>query len=213
MLLMIGTIAGVVLLGGGVVYAAVQRERARTWQIGEVATRMRWTYEAAPALPPAIPGIEPFARGRRHRARNRVAHERGGEPAAAFDLGYITGSGQHAQRHSIGMAQLPLTRAVPVFAVRPEHLGHRLAGALGMQDIDFAERPRFSTLFLLRGPDEAAIRTAFTPAVLEFFEAHPGLGAASTGRELFVWQPARVAPEHLETFLAMAGELRRRLER
>ena len=95
--------------------------------------------------------------------------------------------------------------------MRAEHIGHRIAGVFGMQDIDFPERPEFSRRYLLRGSDEGGIRAVFTPTVQDFFEAYEGIGAASSGQRLYLWRGIIAAPDEVETLMAMAIDLRRRL--
>jgi len=54
-------------------------------------------------------------------------------------------------------------------------------------DIDFPERPRFSSQFLLYGPDEAAIRRLFTLQRLDALERYPKLCIAGRGNCLFFY--------------------------
>jgi hypothetical protein len=39
-----------------------------------------------------------------------------------------------------------------------------IVSAFGYQDIDFGNRPTFSSKYLLRGPDEPSVRNLFTDA-------------------------------------------------
>jgi hypothetical protein len=60
---------------------------------------------------------------------------------------------------------------LPAFTLTRENVLHRVAGAVaGYQDVDFDEFPVFSRTFLLRGPDEAALRAWFTPSRLNALE-------------------------------------------
>lgn len=203
---------GVAALVGGILYGMHLAEKKRTEAVRELAGRMSWKFEENPLVPGPLAGLEPFASGRRHRIRNRVIREREGDWVSAFDLHYMVQAGKHAKHYGQTLAEVAVPSGMPAFVVRPEHFGHRIAGALGMQDLDFAEYPAFSKLFLLRGPDEGGIRSLFTPPVVEFFEAHPGVGAACTGTRLYLYYSDRLAPpEELETRLEMIRELRRRL--
>jgi len=67
---------------------------------------------------------------------------------------------------------------------------------MGYQDIDFEISPGFSKKYLLRGPDDAAIRSVFTSRALIFFESEPGLCVEADGRKLIVYRHSvRVKPE------------------
>jgi hypothetical protein len=85
---------------------------------------------------------------------------------------------------------------------------------MGYQDIDFESNPAFSKKYLLRGPDDAAVRSAFTMRVLMFFEAEEGLCVEGDGRALIVYRHStRVKPEALREFIdkgiRIAGLFRR----
>jgi len=59
---------------------------------------------------------------------------------------------------------------IPDFALEPEGLWSRFAELTIGKDIDFQDQPGFSAKFYLRGSDEAAVRTFFTPALRSFLE-------------------------------------------
>jgi hypothetical protein len=205
------TVGAVALLTGGIAYVAYVQEKKRTQEMAALAAGMGWGFEAEPGLPPGLAGVEPFGHGHSHRVRNRITRSRGDTQVAVFDFFYTTGRGKSRKNHRNTVTHLPLPVVTPVFSVRAEHFGHRIAGVFGMQDIDFPEYPAFSQRYLLRGTDEPAIRRAFNPAVVEFFEAHTRLGASCSGRDLFVWLDGLAPTAEIETRMEMALELRRRL--
>ncbi|MEC9473853.1 MAG: hypothetical protein VX584_04130, partial [Actinomycetota bacterium] len=63
---------------------------------------------------------------------------------------------------------------LPTFVIRPENLFHKIGSTFGYQDIDFDAHPTFSKRYLLRGPDEEAIRNTFTDEFLSSYERHKG---------------------------------------
>ena len=83
-----------------------------------------------------------------------------------------------------------------------------------LHDIDFPEAPNFSKRFLLRGAQEHAIRAAFNPAVLDFFEHHPGMSAEGCGRQLIYYRADHLQrPAGLRGFMRQGCELAKLLAR
>ena len=103
--------------------------------------------------------------------------------------------------------------SLPSFELRPEHMFHKIGQALGYQDIDFDSHPTFSKQFLLRGPNEAAIRDFFTPELLEFFESHPGVSVEAAGdRMIFYRASKRIKPEDVRSFMEAGFKIFARLK-
>ncbi|HEY0404709.1 MAG TPA: hypothetical protein VGC89_03215, partial [Pyrinomonadaceae bacterium] len=74
--------------------------------------------------------------------------------------------------------------------------------ALGYQDIDFVNHPTFSSKYLLRGPDEPAIRNAFNEAALAYYENNLKLCTDGGGNEIFFYrQNVRVEPHNVRALL------------
>lgn len=95
---------------------------------------------------------------------------------AIFDYRYTTGSGKNKSTYNqTVVAMESASLQLPSFTLRPEHFFDKLGSAMGFQDIDFDDHPEFSKLFVLKGPDEAAIRAFFDPPLLDFFAALPGI--------------------------------------
>jgi len=105
---------------------------------------------------------------------------------------------------------------LPEFSLKPEQFIHKLASTFGYQDIDFVDHLDFSRRYLLRGPDEPAIRGAFAPQVLSFFQSQDKLCAESLpgGRLLVFRLDRRVKPdpaalrELVETALSVVAAFR-----
>jgi hypothetical protein len=77
--------------------------------------------------------------------------------------------------------------------------------AFGYQDIDFGQRPEFSKQYLLRGPDEIAIRQTFNDALLSFFESYSGTCFDGGTNQLFVFRAGhRFQPQEIQSQLALA---------
>jgi hypothetical protein len=177
-----------------VVARRVSQERADG--LRALAAELGWTYLERVDFH-AVPDLERFElfkSGRSKRLSNLLTSPAGERRAILFDYKYVTGSGKssHTHRQTVFYATTD-DLTLPPFSLRPENFLHRFAQLFGYQDIDFSGRPEFSRLFLLRGEDEARLRTAFNEEVLRFFEERPGRCAAALGGELLLWIPGKYA--------------------
>jgi hypothetical protein len=205
-------------VGGLALVAALRRApQRRTEALGAAAERMGWGFrETVPFKTiPDLDRFELFRQGHSKKLRNLLTSPPGEPRAVVFDYAYTTGAGKsQATHHQTVFYATGERLALPVFSLRPEHFFHRVAGIFGYQDIDLERRPVFSRAFLLRGEDEAAVRTAFTDPVVDFFEQKTRVCAAGTAHELLYWLPGRrLPPEELETFVAEGFELAGRFQR
>ena len=76
-------------------------------------------------------------------------------------------------------------------------------------DIDFDDYPQFSKRYLLRGPDEQAIRQSFTGDVIHFFEQlDEKWNIEAAGDRLIVYQRGkRLKPDRYPDFLKQTWEV------
>lgn len=134
-----------------------------------------------------------------------------GVKAAVFDYYYVTGSGKNRHTYNQSVVYFePRDLNLPLFSLRPEGVMHKLISAFGYQDIDFGQRPTFSSQYLLRGSDEAAVRSVFSDALLGFYEANQGSSTDGGGNQLFVFrQNYRLPPQEIQAYLTWAVQLKR----
>jgi len=100
---------------------------------------------------------------------------------------------------------------LPQFTLTPEGWLSRLGQVFGMQDIDFEDAPEFSKAYRLKGPDETAIRTLFTPEIRQFFAVTPGQQVGGGGRFLLWWLDGRLPnAEQLDEWLERGDQVHRR---
>lgn len=209
-------VAGIAALTG-VGFWLVEQDKKRTRALQTLAERLGWAFQPAPSLP-VLPGpsrFELFTEGRRQELRNHAVGERGGRPVAVFDFSYVTGSGksQAVWRQTVVHLQLPGAE-LPAFALRPEHVFHKIGGMFGYQDIDVEGDPEFSRRYLVRGADEAAIRALFDADVRDFYHRHPRACTEAAGADLFFWRTDKHAqPEDVELLVDEALELATRITR
>lgn len=183
--------------------AAERAARAR--EMYAASTQLGWTYlpEAQLDFFPNAEQYQLFAQGHSKEVLNLIHGERDGGRVAVFDYVYVTGHGKSRAEHSQTVALLETDKVkLPFFSLRPENVFHRIAGAFGYQDIDFANRLAFSDKYLLRGADEGQIRWAFNNEILAYYEVHPGLSTDGGGQRLVCYQEnIKVAPAQLSPFI------------
>ena len=183
-------------------------ERERTLGLKSSATLLGWQFaEEAPLN--YFPNLENFAlfsQGHTKQIKNLMYGETNGVKAALFDYIYVVGHGKHRQTYYQSVAYFePRHLNIPFFSLRPENVLHKLLAAFGYQDIDFGNRPTFSSKYLLRGTDEQAIRNAFSESLLGFYEANTGLCTDGGGNQLFIFrQGYRTPPHEAQSFINRA---------
>ena len=203
------------LFVGGIVTIVVliwlyqrKRERERTAALRPVATMLGWQFaEEAPLN--YLPHLESFAlfnQGHSKQIKNIMYGDTHGVKAALFDYIYTVGHGKNSQTHYQSVAYFePRNLNIPSFSLRPERLMHKLITAFGYQDIDFGNRPTFSSQYLLRGADELAIRQTFNDGLLGYYEANPGMSTDGGGSQLFIFsQGYRTPPHEAQSFIDSA---------
>lgn len=188
-------------------------EAQRAEAMRSIAARLGWGYrdEVSFETIPDLDRFELFTAGRRRRLTNVMTSPAGDPRAVLFDFTYTTGGGKsqatHRQTVYYGVSD---NLDLPQFSLRPQRFYHEIAKAFGYQDIDLETHPRFSAMFLLRGGDADAVRTAFNDAVVQFFEKQEGVCAAGMGRELLYWRPGtRVVDTDVERFVQAGMEATR----
>jgi hypothetical protein len=205
----------VVVIGVLVVATLVshKREQERTRQLRGVGPMLGWQFSEAADLN-WIPNLEAFGlfnQGHSKSITNAMYGEIDGVKAAVFDYHYVVGHGKNQSTYNQSVVYFePRNLNVPFFSLRPEHLIHKLISTFGYQDIDFGNRPTFSSKYLLRAPDEAAVRNLFNDALLAFYEVNLGLSADGGGNQLFLFQQNyRQPPHQIQSTVNAALQLQR----
>jgi hypothetical protein len=195
----------VVVLVVALVLLGRKAERARAEALQEASVAMGFSFEAEGDLDQikALGDLPLYARGHGSRLKNMLSGRAGADDAKIFDYQYTTGGGKesHTWKQTVAL-YAGGGRNLPDFVLAPENVFHKLGQLLGYQDIDFDSSPLFSSRYLLRGPDEAAIRSAFTVDTRAFFEQEPGWTVEVQGGNVGIYRAGKqVAPEDLGAFV------------
>jgi hypothetical protein len=190
-----------------IAYVYCRRERKRTEALRQLAEE--WQFDFTPkddgGLLNELAGWNSylFSLGRGRAVYNVLRGRASGLEMAIFDYDYHTGGGK--TRHDYCQTVVAFRfdgPPLPAFALRPENVWHKIGHQFGYQDIDFDGYPTFSSRYLLRGPNEAAVRAAFTDRVLSFYEGTQGLSAEAGGDWLLHYRHGRrVEAERIRPFL------------
>ena len=186
---------------GAVIFLNHRSQKKRAEAMERIAGELKlvFTPEGDETVMSEHSALHLFLQGRSKKIRNLIRGTVRDLNVSIFDYQYTTGAGKHQHTWSQTVISLqPQGRNLPAFTMRPENVFHKLGSMMGYQDIDFESNPVFSKKYLLRGPDDAAIRSVFTSRVLMFFESEPGLCVEADGRKLIVYRhSARAKPEVL----------------
>jgi hypothetical protein len=198
-------IAAVLVLVGGLIAVGIRMEKKRTEALEQACRMMGFTFQPDVDLEllKGFGDLPLYAHGHSRRARNLMTGRAGGRDVRLVDYQYTTGSGKNSHTWSQTVALFPEAgEGLPDLLLAPETVFHKIGSAFGYQDIDFESSPDFSSHYLLRGPDEMAIRSAFSVDALHFFGTNRGWHIEVRGGNVGVYRSGtRCKPEELRTFL------------
>jgi len=208
--------AAVLAAVGSGIYLSYALENKRTAALADVSLRMGFNFQTgiSKEQAPTFGDFHLFTRGHGRKGWNLMTGKTDGAAVSLFDYKYTTGGGKNSHTWTQTVAIFPETSALPEFVLAPEHWWDKIGALLGHKDINFEASPDFSTHYLLKGPDEAAIRAAFGAGALGFFAQNLGWSVEVKGGALAVYRMSkRPKPEEMQTFVAEVAAVRRALVR
>jgi hypothetical protein len=130
--------------------------------------------------------------GRGRTATSATTADSGELRLIVFDYQYTVGSGKNSSTRSYAVVlAIGSQFQLPRFSLEPETFIHRVADFFGFKDIDFEEDANFSDRFLLKGDQEEAIRSFFTPARRAKLVALGPLQIEAAGQCMIVYRPGK----------------------
>ncbi len=204
-LLPVVMVVAILALVGGLIAYTARKERERTEQLAALAQGMGYDFEPAPDLEAmkTFGALPLYEHGHSKKLANVLTGQAGERDVKLFDYKYTTGSGKNSHTWHQTVALFPKAgEGLPDLVLAPENVFHKIGAVFGYQDIDFDTSPEFSSHYLLRGPDETAIRSAFSADALSFFAQQRGWHVEIAGGSIAVYRSdKRCKPEDLRTFL------------
>ncbi|MEZ6192059.1 MAG: hypothetical protein R3C45_12345 [Phycisphaerales bacterium] len=197
-LVVIGIIGLIVL----VIVLSIRHEKKRTEALRTFAQANGFSFEDIADSPEVIglPAIELFNRGHSKRTSNTMRGEIASAAVRVLDYRYTVGSGKNSSTsHQTLVAVSTGDAMLPSFTLAPETFFHKIGQAFGYQDIDIDQFPEFSKRYLLRGGDEAAIRTLFGGRVVDAYMNGLVCNVEVRDGWLFVFKAGkRLKPEEIQ---------------
>lgn len=199
----------VLALAGGVGWLLWRLEQARRARYLAVAQEHGWSYTPRDdALAHRFDG-EPFGRGSRRRASHVLRGSHEGREVVAFHYSYVTrssdGQQQTSQTHRFTVCALGLPAALPRLELTGENVLTRLAGALGLDDLEL-ESEDFNRRYRVSADDRRLAYDVLHPRTIESLLALPTLNLRLSGADALLWERGSASPEELPDRLAVLSQ-------
>lgn len=199
-------ILGACVLVGGIIYLAYMAEKKRAEAMQVACQAMGFAFEEKGDLGVlrTYGDLPIFDHGHSKQARNVMTGRVADREVKFFDYRYTTGSGKNSHTWRQSVALFPGgAPGLPDFALAPESFFHKIGQVFGYQDIDFDASPEFSSHYLLRGPDETAIRSSFSADALAFLAEQRGWNVEVRSGHIGIYRSSRrCKPEEAPAYLA-----------
>ncbi|MDD5563886.1 MAG: hypothetical protein PHQ91_09245 [Thermoanaerobaculaceae bacterium] len=207
-LIVIGVAAGVAAIW--LAERAWWKRRRERW--AAAAVELGLAVADGPELLDRFGSLPLFQKGRDRRVRNLVRGSAWGPEVWIADYVYVTGGGKSQQQHRATVCILRDAKlALPRFELAPEDpISHRLGPLFGIREVGFDDDPAFSKTYRVVGPDEAAVRAAFTQGVRSQFvqRATRVAHVEAEGDAMLVHTGRLIDPGTARDLLQLAQEVR-----
>jgi hypothetical protein len=185
-------------------------EKKRTDNLSKLAEEMGLSYfpQGNGDLQSRMSPFELFNQGRSRLIKNLITGETDEVRISIFDYRFTTGSGknQSTQKHTVAALESNKLN-VPQFSLRPENFFDKVGSLLGFKDINFDDHPVFSGMFVLKGPNQEAIKSFFDHSLLDFFAQRPTILVEGNSRRLIYYRPGIRKPEEIQNLLSEAYQV------
>jgi hypothetical protein len=202
----------------GVVFLIVvtrRHERERTEALRRVAETAGLTFEPDGQVEAVRSRADStlFERGHSRKVKNLMSGRVGDTDLLVFDYHYTTGHGKNQHTTAQTVVVLPAAkRSLPDLQMAPENAISRIAEKFGYQDIDIESSPEFSRRYIVKGPDEAAIRAALYPSATSYFGGHEGWTVEVRSGNVAIYRAGkRPKADDVPSFIEEAREAARNL--
>lgn len=161
-----------------VLYALWAADKRRRAELEAIAHRLGLSFDPGPDRHLHYEyGHSVFQKGHSRRATNtlRGVLELAGYPVPVRmgDYTYVTGHGKNRSTHRISYAAFHLPFfGIPKLLIRREHLGDKLIGGIGFDDIDF-ESEEFSRTFWVKSKNKKFAYDVIHPEMMDFLLGGP----------------------------------------
>jgi uncharacterized protein DUF3137 len=169
-------VAVVAVLGVGSVLVSRWLHRKRVAELTAWAQTNGWTYtEHAAEMVDRFVGV-PFGQGFGRSAKHLLSTTMGGRPVVAFEYSYKERRGSGKDRRTVTytfqIVATTLPAARPTLQVTHEHLGTKLLGAVGLDDLQL-ESEEFNRAFRISADDQKFAYDVLHPRTMEWMLSDP----------------------------------------
>ena len=194
-----------VVLGIAVVIAvgvyAYQADKKRRAALQAFALSNGWTYSAADDSWCNRFAGSPFGDGDHRRSRNVLQGQHNGVPMVAFDYSYETHStdskgNRTTTTHRYAVCALQLPAPLPLLELSPESVLTRVAGALGVPDIEL-ESEDFNRRYRVKAHDRKFAYDVLNPRTMQALLSRPAQHMRLLDVDAICWENGRLAPVEL----------------
>jgi hypothetical protein len=184
-----------------------QREKQRRAALQAYALSNGWSYTADDESWCLRFTGTPFGTGDNLKARNILQGTWQGAPMVAFDYSYETHStsskgGRTTTVHPYAICALQLRAPLPRLELTPESVLTRVAGVLGMSDIEL-ESEDFNRHYRVTASDPKFAYDVLNPRTMESLQARPALHMRLSGIDAVCWENGKLLPADLVARLSM----------
>jgi hypothetical protein len=197
-------IPGIILLVIVILIIAWHCEKKRSEALAAVAKALNFSFalKGDASLLSRHQHFNLFSKGYSKKTKNVMVGKSGNLDITIMDYRYTVGGGKNSNTYSQTVIAVRSDLDLPSFNLGPEYLFHKIGSVFGYQDIDFNSHPDFSRQYLLRGPDEGAIREFFNAEMFEFFEQHEAVSVEAMGNEFISYtKDKKLAPKDIQAAL------------
>lgn len=146
--------------------------RERAIRIAQIAARLGLRYQADVRFDRGLRNFEAMSPGNQPRIRNEIAGTYKGRDVRAFDFRYTVQQGKSQSTRTRGVVLASVPVAWPRVRIVPEHFGHKIAHAFGLEEVDF-ESQEFSDRFWVEASDRRFAYDLIDARMMEFLLAAP----------------------------------------
>lgn len=199
--IILGVAASLAIIYGIILYLG--KKRAQALQALAPALSFTFTAKVDAKLIGELSEFHLFSQGYARRISNVLQGKFNLVPVTVMDYKYTTGGGKssHTWVQTVLVFESDKMQ-LPHFVLRPENLFDKIGSAFGYKDINFETAPVFSKKYLLRGENEATVRSTFNAGILQHYEQRPGLCTEADGKKLVYYHTSKVVPpDKIQAFL------------
>ena len=182
-------------------YFAYQADKKRRAMLQSFALSKGWTYTPRDdSWADRFDGT-PFGEGESRRASNILSGSYEGAPMVAFDYSYETSTtdskgNRSTTTHRFAVCSLQLRALLPRLELSPETALTRLAGHLGMGDVEL-ESEDFNRMYRVSARDPKFAYDVLNPRTMQALLARPALHMRLGGIDALSWETGRLEPVDL----------------